>query len=135
MQEHTASKSGAGSRASLLVVDDEKWIIDIIRINFEMRGFEVYGCFDSTEALEMARSKQPDIIILDLLMPEKNGWEVLAELQADDATRSIPVIICSVMKQSQVKERALESGAIDYLPKPFDADNLISVVEAALGLD
>ncbi|MHB8781708.1 MAG: response regulator transcription factor [Candidatus Geothermincolia bacterium] len=129
------ASSQAFKSAKVLVVDDEKWIIDIVRINFEMRGHQVLGCSDSTKALETARAEHPDVIILDLLMPEKNGWEVLEELRADEETLNIPVIICSVMKESQTKDRALRSGAADYLAKPFESEALIAIVEKVLTAD
>ncbi len=117
------------------MIDDEKAIIDIMRINLEMRGYNVTGCIDSTQALQCVREEKPDLIILDLLMPEKNGWEVLQELKDDEGTRHVPVIICSVMKQDKVMEDALKHGAHDYLAKPFDSASLMQAVEKALGRD
>lgn len=126
-------KKTAQPIARILVIDDERAIIDIMRINLEMRGYSVSGCADSTQALERAREEKPDLIILDLLMPEKNGWEVLKELQEDEKTRSVPVIICSVMKQGQVMPDILERGASGYLAKPFDSIGLLQTVQQSLG--
>jgi len=74
----------------------------------------------------------PDAIILDLLMPDKNGWEVLEELKANPVTRDIPVIICSMMKQPRAIEKAKEMGAFAYMRKPFDTSELIAMVEGAI---
>ena len=132
LTEEKAARASATPKARILVIDDEKAIIDIMRINLEMRGYSVAGCFDSTQALDKAVVEKPDLIILDLLMPEKNGWEVLKELKENEVTRDIPVILCSVMKQGQVKDDVMQCGAADYLAKPFDSVSLMGAIDGAL---
>ena len=132
LTEDKAGRVSATPKARILVIDDEKAIIDIMRINLEMRGYSVAGCFDSTQALDKAMVEKPDMIILDLLMQEKNGWEVLKELKENEATRDITVIICSVMKRGQVEDDVMKCGAADYLAKPFDSVSLVGVIERAL---
>ncbi len=121
-----------GKKPKLMVIEDDRDIINIIRINFELKGFDVYGCPKSSRGLAESLIELPDAIILDLLMPDKNGWEVLDELKGNPVTRDIPVIICSVMKQPRAIEKAKEMGAFSYIQKPFDTGQLISVVESAI---
>ncbi len=119
-------------KPKLMVIEDDRDIINIIRINFELKGFDVYGCLKSRRGLAESLLELPDAIILDLLMPDKNGWEVLEELKTNPVTRDIPVIICSVMKQPRAIGKAKEMGAFAYVQKPFDSLELISLVEGAI---
>jgi DNA-binding response OmpR family regulator len=121
-----------GKKPKLMVIEDDRDIINIIRINFELKGFDVYGCPKSSRGLAESLVELPDAIILDLLMPDKNGWEVLEELKANPVTRDIPVIICSMMKQPRAIEKAKEMGAFAYMRKPFDTSELIAMVEGAI---
>ncbi len=120
-------------KPKLLVIEDEDAIINIMRINFELEGFEVSGCSKSVEGLRECLIELPDIIILDLLMPEESGWEVLRELKANPVTRDIPVIICSVVKQEDERERTLQMGAAAYVTKPFEVRELIDMSEKLIG--
>ena len=122
-------------KPKLMIIEDDRDIINIIRINFELKGYDVYGCPKSSRGLAESLIELPDAIILDLLMPDKNGWEVLEELKANPVTRDIPVIICSVMKQARAMEKAKEMGAFDYIQKPFDTALLIATVEGAIYRD
>ncbi len=119
-------------KPKLMVIEDDRDIINIIRINFELKGYDVYSCPKSSRGLAESLIELPDAIILDLLMPDKNGWEVLEELKFNPVTRDIPVIICSVMKQPRAIEKAKGMGAFSYVQKPFDTAELISVVEGAI---
>ncbi len=121
--------------AKVMVVDDERAIIRIIHVNFELRGFAVYDCPDSSAAQEMAAEVLPDVVILDLLMPNKSGWEVLSELKASESTKDIPVIVLSVMTLPTVQEEVKELGAASYVAKPFDLNALFEEVKRVTGLD
>ncbi len=135
-QENNASEtSPEAPLAKILVIDDQPSIVNIIHVNFELRGFAVYDCVDSSEAQELAGKVQPDVVILDLLMPRKSGWEVLAELQANDETRHIPVLVLSVMTQPDVKEEVRRLGAASFMAKPFDLNALLAEVKKTVGLD
>ncbi len=120
-------------KPKLLVIEDEDAIIKIMRINFEMEGFEVFGCSKSLEGLRECLIELPDVIILDLLMPEESGWEVLRELKNNPVTRDIPVIICSVLKQEKEKTRTIQMGAAAYISKPFEIRELIEMAEKLIG--
>lgn len=120
-------------KPKVLIIEDEKTIIDIIRINFELAGFEVYGCDHSPESMREALIELPDAIILDILMPLRSGWDVLEELQANPVTQQIPVIMCSVMKKPEEITRALEMGARAFITKPFDISHLLGTVTEVIG--
>ncbi len=107
-------------------------IIQLFRLNFEMRGFEVADCDCSADIIEQVLDEAPDVIILDLLMPLKSGWTVLQELKEDARTAPIPVVICSVMAKPEDRRRGLEMGAFSYITKPFDLKELGEVVERAI---
>ncbi len=121
-------------KPKLLVIEDDPTIIDLMRINFEIRGFEVQGCDRSTRALADSLLELPDVVILDLLMPEATGWDVLERLKANPVTRDIPVIICSVVGGESDKQRAASLGAADYITKPFELHELIDSVRRVTGL-
>ncbi len=122
------------SKPKILVIEDDPNIITLLRINFEIRGFDVYGCIKSTEALADSLLELPDVVILDLLMPEETGWQVLEKLKANPVTRDIPVIICSVVAGVKDRERAAEMGAAAYITKPFELRELAEAVERVTGL-
>ncbi len=122
------------SKPKILVIEDDPNIITLLRINFEIRGFDVCGCIKSTEALADSLLELPDVVILDLLMPEETGWQVLEKLKANPVTRDIPVIICSVVAGEKDRERAAEMGAAAYITKPFELRELAEAVERVTGL-
>ncbi len=122
------------SKPKLLVIEDDPNIITLLRINFEIRGFDVYGCEKSTTALANSLIELPDVVILDLLMPEETGWDVLQKLKGNPVTRDIPVIICSVVAGEADKARAVSMGAVAYIAKPFELQDLIDAVQRATGL-
>ncbi len=115
--------------ASVLVVDDEPRIVDLIRLTLEREGYQVYEAEDGYKALEKARQVIPDIVLLDVMMPDMDGFEVLKELRQ---TSSVPVIILTVKGTEADKVRGLELGADDYVTKPFGHRELISRIKAVL---
>ena len=111
-------------RRKILIIDDEFPAGYLIKINLEAEGYEVVLALSGEEALEKARASPPDLITLDLLMPEMDGFEVLKALKRDEALNSIPVMMISVVNGMR-KKRGIEMGAADYLLKPIDFDNLL----------
>ena len=100
----------------ILVVDDEKPISDIIKFNMAKEGYEVLTAFDGKEALEMFEAEQPDILILDLMLPEVDGLEVARTIRK---TSNVPIIVLSAKDSEFDKVIGLEIGADDYVTKPF----------------
>jgi len=108
----------------ILIVDDDFHVGYLIKINLEAEGYEVVLALSGEEGLEKARASPPDLITLDVLMPEMDGFEVLGVLKRDGALNSIPVIMISVVNEIR-KKRGMEMGATDYILKPIDFDNLL----------
>jgi CheY-like chemotaxis protein len=117
---------------SVLVVDDEGSIRTICRVNLETEGMTVVEASDGRVALERIRRRQPDLVLLDVMMPDVDGWQVAGELAADPATRDIPVIFLSARAAHDDKARAQELGAVGYIFKPFDPVALGAAVRDVL---
>ena len=113
----------------ILVVDDEKPISDIIKFNMAKEGYEVLTAFDGKEALEMFEAEQPDILILDLMLPEVDGLEVARTIRK---TSNVPIIVLSAKDSEFDKVIGLEIGADDYVTKPFSNRELQARVKALL---
>ncbi len=117
------------SHPLVLVVDDEPRIIRFVRINLEMEEFRVIEASNGLEALEQMREKMPDLILLDVMMPEMDGFETLRMVRD---VSSVPVIMLTVRNTEEDKVRGLDLGADDYIVKPFSPRELISRVRAVL---
>jgi len=108
----------------ILIIEDDFHVGYLIKINLEAEGYEAILALSGEEALEKARASSPDLITLDVLMPEMDGFVVLGTLKRDRALNSIPVIMISVVNEAR-KKKGLKMGAADYLLKPIDFDNLL----------
>jgi CheY-like chemotaxis protein len=118
------------SMPRILVVDDTPALLDVIRTCLESEGYRVRTCLESRHAVRMAREEPPDVIMLDLVMPEVSGWEVLAELRADPAFGRTPVIVCTAYvaeAMGRLSELKGPDQHLGLLPKPFDLEELIEV--------
>lgn len=115
----------------LVVVDDEASLLKVTLLRLNKSGYEAFGAADGHTGLELARQKMPDLIILDVLLPDINGDEVAKILKKDEKLKSIPIILISAEVET-LAERARESGVEGYLPKPFDAKDLLSAIEKHL---
>jgi DNA-binding response OmpR family regulator len=113
----------------ILVVDDEKKIVDIIRAYLEREGYQVLMAFDGKTALVMAANQRPDLIILDLMLPETSGWDVCRAIRKES---EVPIIMLTARDEVTDKIVGLEMGADDYITKPFDPKELVSRVRAVL---
>jgi CheY-like chemotaxis protein len=124
------------SDVKILVADDEPEVVDLVRMMLEWQGgYRVLGAGDGEEALERARSDSPDLILLDVRMPRKNGLDALHDLKADPALASVPVIMLSVVTTYPEVQSALRQGAVAYLPKPFELKEMVRLVERVLVAD
>jgi two-component system phosphate regulon response regulator PhoB len=117
---------------TVLVVEDEAHIRRVLEYNLKLDGFEVYLAEDGAMGLLLARQKCPDVILLDWLMPEMNGLAVLAELKNDDKTEHIPVFMLTAKGMLNDVTQAFESGADDYITKPFDQMQLGKTIREKL---
>jgi CheY-like chemotaxis protein len=115
---------------AVLVIDDDPDVIELLRENLAEAGYRVVGARDGDEGVGKAREIRPDSIVLDIVMPRKDGWQVLHELKADPATRDIPIVLLSVVDQRSLGYRL---GAADYLVKPFEREALLAALARAAG--
>ena len=113
----------------ILVVDDEKQIVDIVRGYLCREGYRVTAAYDGPSALEMARREPPDLVILDLMLPGLSGWDVCRKLRDDSA---VPIIMLTAREEIADRIVGLEIGADDYVSKPFDPRELVARVRAVL---
>jgi DNA-binding response OmpR family regulator len=111
----------------VLVVDDEQRILKFLELKLKASGYGVLTASSGAEALEQVQAQEPDLVVLDVLMPKKDGFETLKELRAFS---SVPVIILSAKETDTDKVRGLKLGADDYLAKPFSPDELVARIEA-----
>ena len=116
-------------RSTVLVVDDNPDVALLFR-HYLDSTYRIVQAHSSTEALTLARELRPDVMTLDVLMPSADGWEILQKLRADEATRDLPVIVCSVVREGSL---ALSLGAAEFLPKPVSREGLRSALERCLG--
>jgi CheY-like chemotaxis protein len=116
----------------VLLVDDERSIRTICRVNLEGDGFAVTEAADGSEALELVRRARPSVVLLDVMMPGVDGWDVAEQLAADDETREIPVVFLSARAAPEDRLRAQELGAVGYVFKPFDPLELAGIVRDVL---
>jgi len=118
----------------ILVVDDDADMRDLLCFNFEHAGFIVNTAVDGDDALIKVRMLMPDLILLDVMMPDVDGFTVCEILRRDPATASIPIIMLTALSSQLSRIRGLETGATDYFAKPFSSPKLISRVEDLLKL-
>ncbi len=118
----------AGQKKRVLVVDDERHIVRLVQVNLERQGYEVLTAYDGVECLEKAKSEQPDLIVLDVMMPRMDGFEALQRLKSDPETSHIPVIMLTARAQDRDVLQGYQYGADLYLTKPFSPMELLSLV-------
>ncbi len=118
----------------IVCIEDEPEMIELIQLILNRRGFEVLGAPGGKEGLELVRKTHPDLVLLDLMMPEMDGWEVYQQIKAEESTRNIPVIIVTAKAQNIDKVLGLHIAKVDdYIAKPFGPQELIDSVEKILG--
>lgn len=116
----------------VLLVDDELSIRTIVRVNLESDGMVVAEAADGAQALERVREERPALVLLDVMMPDVDGWQVAEQLASDPDTRDIPVVFISARAAREDRARAQELGAVGYVTKPFDPIQLGEVVRTVL---
>src|SRR5437764_15470143 len=120
------------AQARILVADDDPVIVRLLQVNFRLEGYDVETAAHGEECLQKARDLQSAIILLDVMMPGVDGWEVARRLKADDRTKDIPVLFLSARAQEEDRRKGLELGVTDYVTKPFDPGELITMVQRCL---
>ncbi|HUO83483.1 MAG TPA: response regulator [Thermoanaerobaculia bacterium] len=123
---------GEGDKARVLVVDDDPHIRKMMIASLRRDGYELSEAANGARALELMRGGEVDLVLLDLMMPEISGWDVLRERAEEPALRNIPVIVISANREPKLAD-AVQNGVAAFLPKPFDLPMLHAIVRGALG--
>ena len=114
----------------IVYVEDELEIIDLVKLILSRKGYEVIGAAGGREGLDTIREVVPDLVLLDLMMPDIEGWDVYQQMRADDATRHIPVIVVTAKAQNIDKVLGLHIAKVnDYISKPFSPQDLVNSVD------
>ena len=119
--------------SKIFIADDESGFVSTLKSRLEFEGFEVTTAPDGKAALEQIPGEAPDLILLDVMMPAVNGYQVCRELKENPDTKSIPILMLTAKSQESDKFWGMEAGADAYLTKPFDMDELIEKIGALLG--
>jgi DNA-binding response OmpR family regulator len=120
------------STPTVLVVDDEPDVLRLLEVVLGNHGHRVITARTGLEALAAAQEQRPDLVLLDVMMDDMDGWEVLRLLKMDEQTRELPVVMVSARTEPRDKIRGLQEGAVDYLTKPFTMEHVLGTVEAVL---
>ncbi|MCP4756286.1 MAG: response regulator [Proteobacteria bacterium] len=116
----------------ILIVDDEKRIRDLVEFRLQDKGFETLTANGGKEALEIVGSQRPDLVVLDVMMPDMSGLDVCRRIKAEDATKGVKVILLTAKIQKQDEKEGLSAGADVYITKPFSARLLVQSIEEVL---
>jgi two-component system alkaline phosphatase synthesis response regulator PhoP len=128
--------AGGGERMSkgrILVVDDEIYIVHILDFSLGMEGYEVLTALDGEQALERLKNDKPDLIVLDIMMPKVDGYEVCRTIKSNPDTQHIPVILLSAKGRNVDQKMGFDVGADDYITKPFSPRKLVERINSLLG--
>ena len=117
---------------TVLIIEDEADVVDLIRYNLKKAKFRVLTAQDGAEGFSMAVTDRPDAVVLDIMLPRLNGFEVLKKLKADSRSESIPILILSAKGEAESRIKGLQLGADDYMPKPFSPKELVLRIQALL---
>lgn len=123
------NKAEQNSKKTVLVVDDEQPIVDILKYNLEKEGFDVLTANNGEAAVNSARANNPDLILLDIMLPKLDGWQVCRAIRKES---NVPIIMITAKGETFDKILGLELGADDYVTKPFDAKEVVARVKAVL---
>ncbi len=122
----------AEAKPRVLIVDDDPVILRLLQVNFRLEDYEVDTASRGDEALAKAKGNRPDIVVLDVMMPGIDGWEVCRQLKEDPNLRDVPVIFLSARAQDEDQQRGYALGVVEYVTKPFDPAQLVDIVRRTL---
>ncbi|MCM8800537.1 MAG: response regulator [Candidatus Omnitrophica bacterium] len=118
----------------ILIIDDEEDVAAMAKLRLQASGFSCFEAYTAQEGLKMAEEEAPDLILLDILLPDSHGVEVCRRLKSNPKTREIAIIIFSASNLKEMVEKAIEAGAVDYIIKPFEPSELLEKIDKALDL-
>ena len=119
-------------KKTILIVDDERDLVEVLKLKLETEGYSTNEAYDGNAALEQVRQKRPDLILLDIMMPELNGYQVCRELKKDPNYKDIPIMMLTAKAQESDKFWGIETGADEYITKPFDFKKLLESIRKFL---
>ncbi len=122
------------NKKKILIIDDERITTELVQVYLERYGFEVVCAYDGAEGLEVARAEKPDLILLDIVLPRKDGFAVCEELRSDPDFKDVRIIMFTAKGLSEDIERGRQLGADEYVIKPFSGKNLLVLIKKQLGL-
>ena len=126
------------SKKYVLIVDDDPDLVETVCMMLEAKGYEVGKAYDGVEGEEAIKQRHPDLLVLDVMMPRKDGYQLCAELKANSATRDIPIILLTAVGEavtttSYTHAQGMSTEAEEYIPKPVDSKTLVEAVESFFG--
>lgn len=121
--------------ARIMVVDDNPKIRRVVRVILEKEGYNVEEIESGKECLRRLKKEKPDLILLDVMMPEEDGWEVCKKIKSDEKHKDIPVAMLTVRASEEDMNKSIDHGADAHINKPFDVEDLLDRVESLLGKD
>ena len=126
------------SKKYVLIVDDDPDLVETVCMMLEDKGYEVGKAYDGVEGKEAIKERHPDLLVLDVMMPRKDGYELCSELKADSATKDIPVILLTAVGEavpttSYTHAQGMSTEAEEYIPKPVDSKTLVEAVDSFFG--
>jgi DNA-binding response OmpR family regulator len=126
------------SKKYVLIVDDDPDLVETVCMMLEDKGYEVGKAYDGVEGGEAIKERHPDLLVLDVMMPRKDGYELCSELKADNATKNIPVILLTAVGEavpttSYTHAQGMSTEAEEYIPKPVDSKTLVEAVDSFFG--
>jgi len=117
----------------VLIIDDKLAVVELVKATLEGEEYQIIDASDGREALEKIGKEKPDLVLLDIIMPKMDGFEVLSELKKDSRTKEIPIIVLTAKGQKLDKDKGRRLGAEDYIIKPFSPSHLLRKIEEVLG--
>lgn len=129
---YVGGMAGKTAKKRILVIEDEPHIAKLVAFILQSNGYEVIQAFVGAEGIGMVKSEKPDLVVLDVMMPGMDGFEVAKMLTSDNTTKHIPILMLSSKAQFEDKMKGIDSGAMDYLTKPFEREELLDKVKECL---
>jgi len=120
------------TKPKILVIEDNEWSRDMLARRLSRRGYQVISAADGKRGIALAHDQSPDLIVMDMSLPEIDGWEATRRLKADPATRAIPIVALTAHAMASDRKKAMDAGCDDYHTKPVDFESLVSSLESFL---
>jgi two-component system phosphate regulon response regulator PhoB len=128
--EEAHRMAGVDGAADVLVVEDDTQINELVGAYVQIAGYEYRSALDGAAALAAVKERLPSLIILDLMLPDTDGFEVARKLKSDEKTASVPIVMLTALDRDEQRKKGMDAGAVRYMTKPFDPDQLIDAIRS-----